>query len=202
MIGSKAKFYALWQDYQNNSYKDLFNRIELIHSLQKYVLLASEDACLDEQFMMLKAIASDVDMQIFNQYYSMYLIIKGSYEQAYLLLKEATSLELLDEVRLAIMGIAVNRLNKMSISLSYLEILRQIKFEDHNPYTSFLEYMRLKLEQYGYQQLHNYLKQQILAPGKSYHLGFIYQEVLHEYQKISFELGRYKEVVRFLLSEA
>ena len=133
----------------------------------------------------------------FNYYYGMYLINKQSYEQAYLLLKnEKQNIKVL-----TLMAICVNKINNMRISLEYLQLLKDFDFKEVSPYYDYLEYTRLKLEQYGYAHLHGFLKNEVLPNQKEYQNDFLYREEMNEYQRVAFELGRYKEVVRYHLGK-
>lgn len=193
--GFKAQFYHLYAEYLNHPLKKIFSRIELIHSLQELVLLGEERDDLDDQFYLLNSITPPELLSIYHYYYGCYLINKKAYEQAFLLMQnEPNTVQ-----NLTVMGISVNRINDFNVSIEYLQILKNQDLTINGPYEEFLDYMRLKLEQYGYSYLHNYLKHQILPHQKRYQCAFLLKEEEHEYQKVAFELGRYKEVVKAFL---
>ena len=193
--GLKAQFYHLYQEYLNHPFKKLFSRIELIHSLQELTLLGEERNDVDDKFSLLKTITPPEMLSLYNTFYATYLIYKGAYEQAYLLMQD----EPRTKENLAIMGISVNHLNNYSFSANYLLLIKDLDLNLDGPYEEYLDYMHLKLEQYGYSYLHNYLKHQILPHQKKYQCAFLLKEETYEYHKMSFDLGRYKEVVKSYL---
>ena len=193
--GLKAQFYHLYQEYIVHPMKKLFSRIELIHSLQELVLLGEERSDIDNDFLLLKSITPPELISLYNYYYATYLIYKGSYEQAYLLMENEPH----TKENLAIMGISINHLNNFHLAGPYLQLIKELEITGVGPYEEYLEYMRLKLEQYGYSYLHNNLKHQILPHQKKYQCAFLLKEETYEYHKMSFDLGRYKEVVKTFL---
>ena len=95
---------------------------------------------------------------------------------------------------------AINRLNDISKSIKFADKIKSVDFNVKNTvYSEFLEYMREKFEQYSYVKLLSYLKNVILPKSKENYVFWLYEQENLEYFTLCFELGKYKEVVRFLI---
>ena len=82
-----------------------------------------------------------------------------------------------------------------------LKLLKLLKLRETNlidncwSYT-YLEYIRIKLEKYSYMQLYSTLKTNIFYKDKKYQNYYLNTEFEKELFIISYELGKYKEVVK------
>ena len=59
--------------------------------------------------------------------------------------------------------------------------------------------MREKIEQYSYTKILAFLKSVALPHIKNNFISIIYEEEIKEYLILCYELGKYKEAIRFLI---
>ena len=122
-------------------------------------------------------------------------MIKGdNYKEAYDYLSKLE----LDQDLFALLGIVVNHFDDVNISFEFLKLLREFNIRKLGSSYDYLEYLRLKFEQYSYGQLYVYLKTLVGSKDVYGKVDYLYEYELKEYYKVAFELGKYKEVVRFL----
>ena len=96
--------------------------------------------------------------------------------------------------------LALNKINDLSENIKFVSKLKN--FESNNKtgvYLVFLEYYHQKFEQYSYTKLLNYLKSVAIPKVKSNYVFWLYEEEKNEYLNLCFELGKYKEAVRFMI---
>lgn len=194
-IGHKATFAKMYQEFLSSSFSKAFKRVDLIHSLQNLVFLGCEGNNVEKEFALLKNITEKDDMPVYNYYYAMYLIEAGNAEKAYLILREEKATNKI----LSLMAAATIKQYNVKQSLEFVQILRTFDFKESSPYYDFLEYVRLKFERYDINQLHAFLKNEVLPRQSVYNNQYLKDIELVEYQKIAYDIGRYKELVRYYL---
>lgn len=190
-IGHVAKFYEKFNYLKNSSFGQTYPKIFNRHLLQKQLFLNIENnndmtAQLDEikeQFL------DDLDQ--FNYFYAIALTRNGKYQDAYELMLEAKpNLE-----GYCLMAYCVDNINNYGLQDQFIKILKNIECSK-GPYNDYIEYIRLKLEQYSYNQLYIYLKN-VLNKYHQHQNFWVFNLLRINFNKLAFELGKYKEAVKF-----
>lgn len=197
----KVKFTEYFNKFNNNKYIGLFKFNSYRHQLQRLVLLSSENLInqteIENDFNLVKETLVDKDLTTYYIYYAIYLINKNRYEQAYLIMDK---LDKTDEV-LAVMGFLVDKLNNMNYQVLYLKLLENYIDDTKSPFNDYIEYVRLKFEQYSYGYLYSFLKNRVLENQKIFQHYFLKELEYNEYYNVAFELGKYKEIARSVLNK-
>ena len=194
-IGDAANFNYRYIKFKDSEYFKVIKRIEFKHSLQSLILRCDTSLEeLDDEFELLKMRLDDNNQDLFDYYYSLYLIKGEKYKEAYDYLSKLE----LDQDLFALLGIVVNHFDDVNISFEFLKLLREFNIRKLGSSYDYLEYLRLKFEQYSYGQLYVYLKTLVGSKDVYGKVDYLYEYELKEYYKVAFELGKYKEVVRFL----
>ena len=89
----------------------------------------------------------------------------------------------------------------MNYSMMFLKDLEEYDSLEENPYNDYIEFVRLKLEQYSYTHLYSYLKNKVLINQKVFLNFFLNYIEKIEYYNLAFELGKYKEIARSVLNK-
>jgi transcriptional regulator with XRE-family HTH domain len=196
----KAKFIECFLRLSSNKFMRLFKNIELKHLLQRLVIISTEDhnniVDLEKEFQLIKESITQDDLAVYHYYYALYLTNKTKYEQAYLILNDLEK----DEKVLALMGYLVDKINNLNYQVRYLKLIDDTD-HDNNLFSDYVEYIRLKFEQYSYGHLYNYLKNHVLENQKIYKHYYLNKIELNEYYNLAFELGKYKEIARNILNK-
>ncbi len=197
----KVKFTEYFNKFNNNKYIGLFKFKSYRHQLQRLVLLSGENLInqtdIENDFNLVKETLVDKDLTTYYIYYAIYLINKNRYEQAYLIMDK---LDKTDEV-LAVMGFLVDKLNNMNYQVLYLKLLENYIDDTKSPFNDYIEYVRLKFEQYSYGYLYSFLKNRVLENQKIFQHYFLKELEYNEYYNVAFELGKYKEIARSVLNK-
>ena len=102
---------------------------------------------------------------------------------------------------LSLMAYTVDEMNNINYSIKFLKELEDYDNLELSPYGDYIEYVRLKLEQYSYTHLYSYLKNKVLTNQKRFLHYFLNQVEKKEYYNLAFELGKYKEIARAVLNK-
>ena len=191
-LGDGSNFNYYYQKIKNSDYAVAIPRVLEKCQLQE-LCLRSKNALddMEEQFKLIKETISENNADLYEYYYNVHLIIHEKYEDVY---NNLNGRELSQEL-MALLGLAVDKLQNMGKAYEYLKVLREYTIKDHGFYSKLLEYLKLKLEQYSYGHLFVYLKNVLLSNDLQ---AFIYDVLVKDFFYIAYELGKYKEIVRFL----
>ena len=192
IIGDGINFHYYFQKIKNSDYSIVIPRVIEKCQLQE-LCLRSKNALedMEEHFKLVKETINKSNYDLFEYYYNVHLIIHKRYEEVY---NNLNGKELEQEL-MALLGLAVDKIQNMSKSYEYLKVLREYTVKNYGFYSRLLEYLKLKLEQYSYGHLFVYLKNVLTSDDLPV---FIYNVLIKEFFYISYELGKYKEIVRFL----
>lgn len=200
LTNQKMKFLESFEKLKTLKVSKLFVERETKHWLQKLVLEIMENENAEEnilkEFALIKEIDSFGDINLYNFYYAVYLVVLKKYEQAYLLLKTLRK----DQHVLALKAYVCDQLNVIAYTVEYLNEIEDIDNNTKTPYGDYIEYMRLKFEQYSYGHLLNFLKNRVLENQQRYANYFLEKIEKLEYYNIAFELGKYKEIAKKILN--
>lgn len=132
------------------------------------------------------------DLETYNYHYAIALTRNKKYREAYeLLIGKNYTIE-----SLALMGYCVDNLNDYTLQAEFLEIVNGTDYPKEGPYYDYLEFIRLKFEQYSYNQLYVYLKT-ALTKFHRHQNYWVFNALRINFNKLAFELGKYKEAVKF-----
>ncbi|MBQ8292424.1 MAG: helix-turn-helix transcriptional regulator [Bacilli bacterium] len=199
-LGKESTFFRYYQGLKQFDNQELYNNRILMHNLQCLVLYAKngnvdvEDE-LDVQLLTIKNNDLDENKIVFYQGLIYYYL--ADYLRALDILNVAGP----DYAILCLEAMVLSKINDFEKSGKYLrKIKKSAEHSDYEKlYVSYLEYMKGKFEQHSYLKMQGYLKSYVLPLGKKYGLFWLYEEEIREYLNLCFELGKYKEVVRFLI---
>lgn len=193
-----VKFIECYNKFKENKYLMIFNKIKFRHVIQRILIkMFDETVDLENEFNLVKESAGESFNDEYQFYYSIYLIKCNQLEKAYILLKQLKK----DQKVLCVLAYLVNKINNMTYAVEYLNMLEQFEYHESTPFTDYIEYVRLKLEQYSYSQLYHFLKTKVLEGQQKYCCESLYQVEIQEYYSILFELGKYKEIAKHILSK-
>ena len=197
----KAKFIACYEENKNNKYIVTIKNISIKHYLQKLIVLSLDDdnqsLNIDEDFSIIKDSLNLEMHDLYNYYYSIYLTRYQKFEKAYLILQSQTKTPWV----VSLMAYVVDKMNNMNYSMMFLKDLEEYDSLEENPYNDYIEFVRLKLEQYSYNHLYSYLKNKVLINQKVFLNFFLNYIEKIEYYNLAFELGKYKEIARSVLNK-
>lgn len=197
----KVKFTEYFSKFNSNKYIGFFKNNSYRHQLQRLVFLSSEnlkdDTEVESDFLLIKETLNEQTLTTYYIYYAIYLINKQKFEQAYLVLDK---LDKCDEV-LALMGFVVDKLNNMNYQVLYLKYLEEWDDDVKSPFVDYIEYVRLKFEQYSYGYLYSFLKNRVLDNQKIFQHYYLKELEYNEFYSVAFELGKYKEIARSVLNK-
>lgn len=199
ILGKESLFYQLYQKLKQFNKHELYNNRILIHNMQNLVFQARNGKFnLLEELETIKMALSKTNVNeeriIMNEALIYY------YLEDYRKVLEITESCKTNVQIMVVEASAINRLNDISKSIKFADKIKTIDFNlKSTVYSDFLEYMREKFEQYSYVKLLSYLKNVILPKSKENYVFWIYEQENLEYFTLCFELGKYKEVVRFLI---
>lgn len=196
-----VNFIEYYNEFKENKYSIMFSKINFKHVLQRILIKSYEKDFnvkdIEAEFEVVKASISSDMMDEYQYYYAVYLIKQNKLEQAYLILEQLTK----EEKVLCLIGYTVDKMNNMGYSLNYLKELEEFDYEESTPYSDYIEYVRLKLEQYSYGQLYNFLKNRVLERQNVYKHYYLNEIETNEFYYILFELGKYKEIAKHILNK-
>ena len=198
VLGKESLFHQYFQKLKQFNSQELYNSRILIHNLQSLVFRAKNgkyDFLEEFNVLRMSLYKSNIDTEriILNEALVNYYI--GNYKRVLELVDNSNDVKLL-----ALEALATYKLNDVAASIDYTNKLRTIDFySKNNAYYHFIEYMRAKFEQYSYTKLLSYLKGVALPQIKSNFVFWIYEQENKEYFALCFELGKYKEAVRYIL---
>ena len=197
----KVKFTEYFSKFSSNKYIGFFKNNSYRHQLQRLVFLSYEnlkdDTEVESDFLLIKETLNELNLTTYYIYYAIYLINKQKFEQAYLVLDK---LDKCDEV-LALMGFVVDKLNNMNYQVLYLKYLEEWDDDVKSPFVDYIEYVRLKFEQYSYGYLYSFLKNRVLDNQKIFQHYYLKELEYNEFYSVAFELGKYKEIARSVLNK-
>lgn len=197
----KVKFTEYFSKFNSNKYIGFFKNNSYRHQLQRLVFLSFEnlkdDTEVESDFLLIKETLNELNLTTYYIYYAIYLINKQKFEQAYLVLDK---LDKCDEV-LALMGFVVDKLNNMNYQVLYLKYLEEWDDDVKSPFVDYIEYVRLKFEQYSYGYLYSFLKNRVLDNQKIFQHYYLKELEYNEFYSVAFELGKYKEIARSVLNK-
>lgn len=196
-----VNYLEYYNEFKVNKYCIMFNKINFKHVLQRILIKTYEEDFneeeIEKEFDVVKESINKDLIEEYQYYYAAYLIRKNKLEQAYLVLEQLTK----EEKVLCLTGYVVDKMNNMGYSLKYLKTLEEFDYEESTPYSDFIEYVRLKLEQYSYGQLYNFLKNRVLEKQNNYCHYYLNEIETKEFYYILFELGKYKEIAKHILNK-
>ncbi len=194
-INDYGNFNYLYNQIRNTDCFKLIVRLSLKHQLQELVVRCNNPfELVNSQFDLIRENLNVENEDLFDYYYSLMLIKKKEYLEAYKYLINKK----LNQELLALCGIAINHLNDINLSVEFLNILRDFNFVKFGAYYEFLEYLRLKLEQFGYLHLYGYLKNILFNEHNILNNKTFFNEEMNDFLDIAFELGKYKETLKLL----
>lgn len=196
-----VKYIEWYNKFKENKYLIIFNKIKFKHILQRILIKTFDEKVevgdLEQEFNLVKESTDESFHEEYQFYYSIYLIKCDQLEKAYILLKQLNK----NQRVLCVLAYVVNKMNNMTYAVEYLNHLEQFEYVESTPFTDYIEYVRLKLEQYSYSQLYHFLKTKVLERQLKYCCESLYQVELKEYYSILFELGKYKEIAKHILNK-
>ena len=199
VLGKESLFYQLYQKLKQFNKQELYNNRILIHNMQNLVFQARNgNFNLLEELETIKMALSKTDIN--EEYIILNEALIYYYLEDYRKVLEITESCKTNVQIMVVEASAINRLNDISKSIKFADKIKSVDFNVKNTvYSEFLEYMREKFEQYSYVKLLSYLKNVILPKSKENYVFWLYEQENLEYFTLCFELGKYKEVVRFLI---
>ena len=101
---------------------------------------------------------------------------------------------------LSVEAMAINKMKDFGKCIDFVDKLKVANiYYPSAIYTNFIEYMRQNFEQYSYTKSLAYLKSVVIPLSKSDYAFWILEEEKQEFLSLCYELGKYKEAIRFLI---
>ena len=101
---------------------------------------------------------------------------------------------------LAIESMTLNKMKDFSKCINFIDKLKNANiYYPSSIYSNFIEYMRQNFEQYSYNKTLSFLKSVVIPSSKINYAFWILEEEKQEFLSLCYELGKYKEGIRFLI---
>ncbi len=199
-LGKESMFFKYYQKLKQYNNQELYNTRILIHNIQVLVLQArngNSDVIEDLEVQLLAARNHHLDEEkiVYNEALVYYYL--NNYSKV---------IDLVNTIEpsvkiLALEGMILNKINDFDKSVKFLNKLKSVEicFKSNDVFGNYIEYIREKFEQYSYTKILAFLKNVVLPNVKENYVFWLYEEEKQEYLMLCFELGKYKEAIRFMI---
>lgn len=199
-LGKESMFFKYYQYLKQCNNQELYNTRIIMHNIQVLVLQARNgnvDVIEELDVQLLAARNHQLDEDIVSYYEALvYYYLKDYFKVLEIIKKVGPNVKML-----ALEGLVLNRINSFDKSVQFLNKLKTIDLSYHydDVFGNYIEYIREKFEQYSYTKILAFLKTIVLPNVRSNFVFWLYEEEKQEYLKLCFELGKYKEAIRFMI---
>lgn len=200
ILGKESMFFKYYQKLKQYDNQELYNTRILIHNIQMLALQAKNGNI---------NVVEDLDVQLLaarNHHIDEEKIIYYEALVYYYLKDYFKVLEIVSTVKpsaktLALEAMILNKINDFDKSVKFLNKIKaiEIHFNREDVFGNYIEYIREKFEQYSYTKILTFLKNVVLPKVKENYVFWLYEEEKQEYLTLCFELGKYKEAIRFMI---
>ncbi len=192
LTNKAGSFYNAYQQFSALPLSLKFGRILYKHQLQSLVLRIDDDDVLARLTLLKSSAGKNLDLYHF--YFVYYLIYYRKWQQAFDYLQEVK----LNNKLLLLYAIVVDHLNNPNYFYQFLNV-QMVKEEKYDCYfKDIIRYYVMKFQNFNHSYLLNYMRMTINDISGVFKNNMIFKIILKEYSSLTFELGRYKELVRFL----
>lgn len=199
ILGKESMFHRYYQKLKQFNNQELYNNRVLIHNLQLLVFLAKNGKKdlieeLNVLIMSLNDFNVDREKIVLNEILVYYYL--KDYDKVLELTKSFNN----DIKLLSVEAMAINKMKDFGKCIDFVDKLKVANiYYPSAIYTNFIEYMRQNFEQYSYTKSLAYLKSVVIPLSKSDYAFWILEEEKQEFLSLCYELGKYKEAIRFLI---
>ncbi len=191
------KCYHLLKEFQNS---EMINTRMIIHNLQVLCMRAKNgDFNVLEDLLLEKTIinSNKIDEEKYIYYSALVYYYLEDFKKALEILNNGQETTRV----LAVEALVLNKLCDFNKAVKFLGKIKNYDnyLKGEEVHQNYIEYIREKFEQYSYTKIQSYLKNVALPFTSKNHVFWVYDEEIKEYLKLSFELGKYKESIRFLI---
>ncbi len=199
ILGKESLFHRYYQKLKQFNNQELYNNRVLIHNLQLLVFLAKNGKKdlieeLNVLIMSLNDFNIDKEKIVLNEILVYYYL--KDYEKVLEMTKSFNN----DIKILSVEAMAINKMKDFGKCFDFVHTLKIANsYYPSATYINFIEYMRQNFEQYSYTKSLAYLKSVVIPLSKSDYAFWILEEEKQEFLSLCYELGKYKEAIRFLI---
>lgn len=170
------------------------------HRMRALVLNASYTNILATEEM--ESFKTIIDLNDEEQRENYYYYLGCCYYQTNQYLKVLESTRDVKSARInALIASALNRIGDIKTALNYFDDLKKYSYTIYESvYAKHVEYIRRKFEQYNYTHLMSLLKNDLLVNQKDNFHAYFYQMEMFELASLGYEMGRYKETLRYTIN--
>lgn len=199
VLGKESMFHRYYQKLKQFNNQELYNNRVLIHNLQLLVFLAKNGKKdIVEELNVL--IMSLKDLKIDNEKITLMETLVYYYLRDYERVLDLTKNFNNDIKLLSVEAMTLNKLKDYGKCIDFIDKLKCVNvYYPSAIYSNFIEYMRQTFEQYSYNKTLSYLKNVVIPLSKTNYAFWIIEEEKQEFLSLCYELGKYKEAVRFLV---
>ncbi len=199
-LGKESLFFKCYESLREFKKNEMINSRMIIHNIQVLCLRAKNgDASVLDELNVLKMIAGSY--MIDEERFVYFTALTKYYLENY-----AEVLELINNVTpstriLAVEAMTLNKINDFNKAIKFVGKMKGYTnyLKGEEVYRNYIEIIKAKFEQYSYNKMHSTLKNIVLPKTKNDYVFWIYEEEMREYLRVAFELGKYKESIRFLV---
>ena len=198
-LGNEAMFFTHYQELLRFKNQELLVKKKLLHNLQLLVFQAkngNKTVLMDLDNLIMSYSNFDNNIEV-SYYFGLIYYYLGDYQKALNIINiKDTNPQLL-----ALEAIILNKINNLEQLINFLSKIKSLDVitKGEDVYLNYLEYIREKIEQYSYTKILSFLKSVALPHIKNNYVSIIYEEEISEYLMLCYELGKYKEAIRFLM---
>ncbi len=199
ILGKESLFFQYYQKLRQFNNQELYNSRVLIHNLQCLVFQAKNGKkdLLEELSVIMMSLQ---ELNLEEERIFLYEALVYYYMQEYSKILDICKNVKANVKILTVEALAINKIKDVNLSLNFNDKIRSIDTYHQSPiYLNFLEYMRQNFEQYSYTKTMAYLKNVVLPQSKNNCAFWIVEEEKQEFLSLCYELGKYKEAIRFLI---
>lgn len=200
VLGKESMYYKCYYALKQFANQELINTRMLIHNIQILAMQAKNGYSdvleeLELQLLTTKNYHIEEEKVAYNTALVYY------YLNDYAKVVDILNISKPSAKILSLEAMAINKINDFDKSVKFLS---KIKAMDNyivgdDVYRNYIEYIREKFEQYSYNKIQTFLKTVALPHIKENFVSWLYEDEIQEYLNLSFELGKYKEAIRFLI---
>ena len=193
LVNDAASFDYYLNQMNHTDFIVVFQRVTLKHNLQKMIFQSSQPNNF-QKFSLMKDSIDANNQDLYQYYYVYYLIATKRYKEGYEFIKEIK----INSDLAPLYAIIVNDLNDLELKNQFLNLLIIKEQKMSAGWTrKIVDYYQAKFQNYNNSYLHNYLKSLLIYKPLPITNSLLYKHIENEYINLSYDLGHYKEIVKY-----